>query len=76
MISYVLGFKTNEHVDETVLALMSIFTLGQPLFVKYDYATFIANKIHEKFMSLDRERVFKYTSYIYHLLMYNQPNIF
>ena len=27
-------------------------------------------------MSLDRERVFKYTSYIYHLLLYYQPNSF
>jgi len=26
MISYILGFKTSEHIDETVLVLMSIFT--------------------------------------------------
>ena len=61
MISYILGFGTSEIVDETVFALMSIFTPGQPPAVKYDYATFIANKIHEKFMNLERERVFKYT---------------
>ena len=76
MISYILAFKTNEHIDEIVLVLMSIFTPGQPPAVKYDYATFIANKIHDQFMSLDRERVFKYTSYIYHLLLYNQPDSF
>jgi len=69
MISYILGFKTSEYIDETTLVLMSMFTPGQPPAVQYDYATFIANKIHEKFMSLDRERVFKYTSYIYHLLL-------
>jgi len=76
MISYILGFKTSEHVDETTLVLLSIFTPGQPPAVKYDYATYIADKIHEKFMSMDRERVFKYTSYIYHLLLYYQPNSF
>jgi len=27
-------------------------------------------------MNLERERVFKYTSYIYHLLLYNQPDSF
>ena len=27
-------------------------------------------------MSIDRERVFKYTSYMYHLLLYNQPDSF
>lgn len=31
MISYILGFKTNEYIDEIVLVLMSIFTQGQPL---------------------------------------------
>jgi len=62
MISYILGFKTSEIVDETVVALMSMFAPGQPPAVKYDYATYIANKIHEQFMNLDRERVFKYTS--------------
>ena len=55
MISYVLGFKTSEYVDETTLGLLSIFTPGQPPAAKYDYATFIANKIHDQFMNLDRE---------------------
>jgi len=76
MISYILRFKTSEYIDETTLVLMSMFTLGQPPTIQYDYATFVANKIHEQFMSLDRERVFKYTSYIYHLLLYNQPDSF
>lgn len=76
MISYILGFRTSEVVDETIFALISIFTLGQPPAVKYDYATFIANKIHEQFMNLERERVFKYTSYIYHLLLYYQSESF
>ena len=76
MISYILGFKTSEIVDETVFALMSMFTPRQPPAVKYDYATFIANKIHEQLLNLERERVFKYTSYIYHLLLYYQYESF
>jgi len=76
MISYILGFKTSEIVDETVFVLLSMFTPRQPPAAKYDYATFIADKIHEQFMSMDRERVFKYTSYIYHLLLYNQLDSF
>jgi len=47
MISYILGFKTNEYVDETILVFLSMFTPGQPPAVKYDYATFIDDKIHE-----------------------------
>ena len=76
MISYVLGYNSNEYVDETVLAMMSMFSPGKPPSFQYDYATFISNKIHEQFMNLERKRVFKYTSYIYHLLLFNQPGSF
>ena len=76
MIFSILGFKTSEFVDETTLVVLSIFTPGQPPAVQYDYASFISNKMHEQFMNLDRERVFKYTSYIYHLMLYNQPDAF
>ena len=76
MTTYILGYNTNEYVDETILVMLSMFTPGKPPSVQYDYATFIANKIHEQFMNLERERVFKYTSYIYHLLVFNQPDSF
>jgi len=73
IISYVLGFKTSEHVDETMLVLLSSFSQGQPPAIKYNYAKFIENKIHDQIIKLDREGVFKYPSYIYHLFLYYQP---
>jgi len=76
MISSVLGFKTSEHIDEIVLVLLSAYSPGQPPAVKYNYAKFIANKIHDQLVKLDREGVFKYSSYIYHLFMYYQSNCF
>jgi len=76
MISFILGFNTSEYVDDITLVLLSIFTPGQPPTIKYDYATFIANKIHEQFINMDREGVFKYTSFIYHLLLYHHADIF
>jgi len=76
MISYTLGYNTTEYVDETILVMLSMFSPGKPPSVQYDYATFIANKIHKQFMNLERERVFKYTSYICHLLLFNQPDSF
>jgi len=47
MISCVLGCSTNEYVDELVLAFMSIYTRGQPPVVVYNYAEFIAERMHE-----------------------------
>lgn len=76
IISYVLGFRTSEYVDETILALMSIFIPGHPPSIKFDFATFISKKTHEQFMSLNREGVFKYTTYIYHLFLYYQTDSF
>jgi len=76
MISYVLGFKTSEHVDEIVLVLLSAYNPGQPPTVKYNYAKFIANKIHDQLIKLDREGVFKYSPYIYHMFMYYQSESF
>jgi len=64
MISSVLGFKTSEHIDETMLVLLSAYSPGQPPAVKYNYAKFIANKMHDQLVKLDREGVFKYSSYI------------
>ena len=72
MISFVLGFNTSEYVDEITLVLLSIFTPGKPPEIKYDFASFIANKIHDQFMRLDDEKVFKYSSVIYHLIIYYQ----
>lgn len=76
MISLIMGFNSNEYVDDITLVLISIFTPGQPPAIRYDYATFIANKIHDQFTSLEREGVFKYTYFIYHILLYHQPDNF
>lgn len=76
MISYLLGFKISEHIDETIMVLLSAYSPGQPLAVKYNYAKFIANKIHNQLLRLDSEGIFKYSSYIYHLFMYYQPDCF
>ena len=76
LISYVLGYRSAEDADETILAMMSIFSPGMPPVVHYDYAAYIADKIHEQLMNLERERVFRYTSYIYHLFLFYQPDGF
>ena len=66
MISFIMGFNTSEYVDHLILVLLSIFTHGQPPAVRYDFASYIADKIHDQFMRLDNEKVFKYSSVIYH----------
>ena len=62
MISSVLGQNTSEFVDEIVIAFMSIYTPRQPPAIMFGYAKFIADKMHDQFMIMDNERVFKYSS--------------
>ena len=69
MISPILGSQSIEFIEETVLVIMAMFSPGKPP-ICYDYATYISDKIHEQLMDLERERVFRYTSYIYHLILY------
>lgn len=75
MISSILGYKSLEFIDETVLVMMTMFSPGKsPIY--YDYATYISDKMHEEFLNLSREKVFRYTSYIYHLILYYQHEKF
>ena len=55
---------------------MSIYTPGQPPAVIYDYAKFIADRMHDQFLRMSNGRVFKYSSVLYHLFLYYQTNKF
>lgn len=76
MIVEIMGFNTSEYVDELALVLISIFTPSQPPIVKYNYAAFIAEKIHDQFKRLENEKVFKYSTFIYHPILYYQSEKF
>lgn len=55
---------------------MSIYSLGQTPAIMFHYAKFIAIKMHDQFMRLENERVFKYSSVLYHLFLYYQDDRF
>lgn len=76
MISSILGYTTNEYIDEIVLAFMSLFTPGQPPSIMYYYAKFIANRMPDHFLRMSNERVFKYSSILRHLFLYYKADKF
>jgi len=75
MVSAVLGYKSMEFIEETVLVMMLRFAPGRTP-ICYNYATYISDKIHEQFLHLPRERMFRYSSYIFHLILYHQYDKF
>ena len=74
MICSVLGYTTSEYIDEIILAFISIFNPRKPPTVMYDYAKYTTNRMHEQFLRMSNERVFKYSSVLYHLFLYYQAD--
>jgi len=76
MLSCILGYTTDEHVDEVVITFLSIFFPGKPPTTVYNFAQFIVDRIHEQFIILPNERVFKYSSALFHMFLYYQSDKF
>ena len=76
MLSFILGYFTDEHTDESILGFLSTFFPGQPPYVIYNYVEYIANNIHDRLVKLPTEGVFIYTSFLFHMFLYFQEDKF
>ena len=47
LLSFILGYFTDEHTDESILGFLSTFTPGKPPSVIFNYAKYIADNIHD-----------------------------
>ena len=72
MLSCVLGYFTDEHVDASILGFLSIFFPSQPPASTFNFAQYLADAIHDQLVKLTEEGVFKYSSVLFHLLLYFQ----
>ena len=48
MLSCILGYFTDEHVDALVLGFLFIFTPGQPAATIFNFAQSLVDTIHEQ----------------------------
>ena len=76
MLSFILGYFTDEHTDESILGFLSIFVPGQPPAVIYNFAEYIVDNIHEQIVKLPTEGVFRYTSFLFQMFLYFQSEKF
>ena len=76
MLTYILGYFTDEYVDAFILGVLSIFCPGQPLASTFNVAQYLSDAIHEKLVKLPEEGVFKYSSLLFHLFLYFQSERF
>ena len=47
MLSFILGYFTDEHTDESILGFLSTFVPGQGPSIIYNYAEYIDDNIHD-----------------------------
>jgi hypothetical protein len=57
-IYYLLGYFSDEWVDEPILGFLSIFSTKENPTTQFDYNNFLAENIHEQFSKFSTEGMF------------------
>ena len=76
ILSFILGYFTNEYTGDSILGFLSTMSLGQPPSVIFDYVGFIADVVHYQLTKLPTKGVFRYSSYLFHLFLFSQVDKF
>jgi len=72
ILSYLLGYHSDQSVNEAILGFLSMFSSHSKPTIIYDFSHFIAETIHEQFVKFNTEEVFKYASVLVYLFIYFQ----
>ena len=67
MLSFILGYVSDEFTDASILGFLSTLSPGQQPELVFDFAKFIAENIHYQLIKLPDEGFFIYTSYMLHI---------
>jgi hypothetical protein len=75
-LCYLLGYFSDEWVDEPILGFLSIFSTEEKATVQFDFSQFLADNIHEKFFKFSTEGMFRYSSVLVYLFLFFQSDRF
>lgn len=59
VISYLLGYYSDQWVDEDIIGFLSIFSIDYKPSILFNFSEFLADSIHEQFVKFQIEEVFK-----------------
>jgi hypothetical protein len=76
MLSCLLGYYSDEWVDEPILGFLSIFSTEEKVSVKFNFSQFLADNIHEQFLKFPTEGMFKYSSILVYMFIFYQADRF
>jgi hypothetical protein len=71
-----LGYYSDQWVDEPILGFLSIFSTDEKPTTQFNYNTFLADNIHEQFMNFGTEGMFRYSSILAYMFVYFQADKF
>lgn len=74
ILSCILGCFTNEHVDESILGSLSIFSPDQPPAITFNFLQFLVDTMHDQLVKLLEEGAFKYSLVLFHMFLYSSKN--
>jgi len=65
-----LGYYSDEWVDEPILGFLSIFSIEEKATTQFNYNQFLADNIHEKLFKFSTEGMFRYSSILAHMFQF------
>jgi hypothetical protein len=71
-----LGYYSDQWVDEPILGSFSIFSTDEKPTTQFKFSTFLANNIHEQFVNFATEGMFRYSSILVYLFVFFQAEKF
>jgi hypothetical protein len=71
-----LGYFSDQWVDEPILGFLSIFSTDEKPTTQFNFSTFLVNNIHEKFVNFATEGMFRYSSILAYLFVFFQVDKF
>jgi hypothetical protein len=69
-----LGYFSDEWVDEPILGFLSIFSTEEKATVQFDFSQFLADNIHEQLFKFSTEGMFRYSSVLVYLFLFFQAD--
>jgi hypothetical protein len=71
-----LGYFSDQWVDEPILGFLSIFSTEERPTTQFDYNTFLASSIHEQLSNFATEGMFRYSSILAYMFTFFQADRF
>jgi hypothetical protein len=71
-----LGYYSDQWVDEPILEFLSIFSIDEKPTTQFDFNMFLANNIHEQFVNFSTEGMFRYSSILAYSFVFFQADKF